>query len=195
MEKFQNKYRIASARLQNWNYGSPGLYFVTVCTKNREHYFGEIQNGEMMLNELGHFVHSEWEKSPAIRRDMNLELGEFVVMPNHFHGILIIGENEFNKPDGGITVADVDTRCIVSLPPNAQSTPNKFGPQSKNLGSVMRGFKSSVTTHSKKINIEFGWQSRYHDHIIRSQEEYIRISNYIINNPANWKDDKFFGVR
>ncbi|MEO9022013.1 MAG: hypothetical protein ABI237_15190 [Ginsengibacter sp.] len=101
MDKFQNKYRIPSVRLQNWNYGSPGLYFITICIKNRQHYFGEIFNNEMVLNDLGFFVQSEWIKSPDIRTDMNLELGEFVVMPNHFHGIMIIGENEFNRDDYG----------------------------------------------------------------------------------------------
>lgn len=190
MEKFQNKYRISSARLQNWNYGSPGLYFVTVCTKNREHYFGEIQNGEMILNELGQYVHSEWEKTPLIRPDMNLELGDFVVMPNHFHGVLIIGENEFNGRNGGGRYAM--HRVSATNAPNPQ---NKFGPQSKNLGSIMRGFKSSVTTHARILNKEFGWQARYHDHIIRSHEEFIRISNYIKNNPANWKEDKFYNAK
>lgn len=77
MDKFQNKYRIASAWLQNWNYGSPGLYFITVCTKNREHYFGEICNGEMILNDLGSFVQLEWIKSPVIRADINLQSQEF----------------------------------------------------------------------------------------------------------------------
>ena len=184
MDKFQNKYRIASARLQNWDYGSPGLSFITVCTNNRKHYFGEISNDEMTLNDLGFFVQSEWIKSPEIRPDMNLELGEFVGMPNHFHGIMIIGENEFNRRDA---------MHRVSTPANAQPTPtNKFGPQSKNLGSIVRGFKSSVTTYSKKLNIEFRWQERFHDHIIRSHDEFVRISNYILNNPNNWKEDKFF---
>jgi REP element-mobilizing transposase RayT len=180
MDKFQNEYRIPSSRLQNWDYGLPGLYFITVCTKNREHYFGKITNGEMKLNELGSFAHSEWIKSPVMRPDMNLELGEFVVMPNHFHGIMIIGENEFNR-DGRDAMHRVST-----------SPANKFGPQSKNLGSIMRGFKSSVTTYSKILNVEFGWQERFHDHIIRSHDEFMRISNYILNNPRNWKDDKFF---
>ena len=76
---------------------------------------------------------------------------------------------------------------------NSQRTnTNKFGPQSKNLGSIIRGFKSSVTTQAKKLNIEFGWQERFHDHIIRNHDELIRISNYIVSNVANWKQDKFF---
>lgn len=186
MDKFKNKYRIASARLQNWNYGSPGLYFITICTKGRKHFFGEIENTEMVLNELGLIVNSEWVKTLAIRPDMNLELGEFVTMPNHFHAIIMIGENEFNCRDAMHRVSaprGVPTNTIPA---------NKFGPQSKNLGSIMRGFKSAVTTASQKLNIEFGWQDRFHDHIIRDHNEFIRISNYIATNPQNWKDDRFF---
>ena len=181
MDKFKNKYRISSARLQNWDYGSPGLYFITICTKDRKHYFGEIKNDEMILNQLGLIVNSEWEKTPIIRPDMNLELEEFITMPNHFHGIIMIGENEFNKRGDGR-----DAMHRVS------TTANKFGPQSKNLGSIMRGFKSAVTTLAKKLNIEFGWQERFHDHIIRNHDELVRISDYIKTNPQNWKDDKFF---
>jgi len=183
MDKFKDKYRIVSSRLQHWDYGSPGLYFITICTKNREHYFGEIENGIMPLNELGFIANNEWIKTPEIRPDMNLESGEFVVMPNHFHGIIMIGENQFNN-HGRDAMHGVST---TTKPPI-----NKFGPQSKNLGSIIRGFKSSVTTQAKKINIEFGWQERFHDHIIRNHDEFIRISNYILNNPVNWKQDKFF---
>ena len=171
MDKFKNKYRIASARLQNWDYGSPGLYFITICTKDREQYFGKIENDEMVLNELGLIVNSEWLRTPEIRPDMNLESGEFITMPNHFHAIIMIGENQYNSQ---------------------RTNTNKFGPQSKNLGSIIRGFKSSVTTQAKKLNIEFGWQERFHDHIIRNHDELIRISNYIVSNVANWKQDKFF---
>ncbi len=189
MDKFKNKYRIPSARLQNWDYGSPGLYFITICTKDRNHYFGEIENDEMILNKLGLIVNSEWEKTPAIRPDMNLESGEFITMPNHFHGIIMIGENRFNKRGDGDCR---DAMHGVSTTGAITTTAQKFGPQSKNLGSSMRGFKSAVTAASKKLNIEFGWQERFHDHIIRDHDELIRISNYIKTNPQNWKDDKFF---
>ncbi|MBP4142321.1 hypothetical protein J3S90_10960 [Flavobacterium sp. P4023] len=111
MNKYQNKYRIPSTRLQNWDYGAMGAYFVTICTQNREHFFGKIvqtqcivethcnaslQN-EMVLSDIGKKVEQEWLKTIELRPDMNLELGNFVVMPNHFHGILIIGKNEFNS--------------------------------------------------------------------------------------------------
>ena len=195
MDKFKNKYCNQSARLQNWDYGSSGVYFITICTKNREHYFGEIKNEKMVLKEIGLIANTEWEKTQEIRPDMNLGLGEFVVMPDHFHGIIMIGENKFNSIHRRIhhrirRICRRDAMHGVST--TNTTTKNKFGPQSKNLGSIIRGFKSSVTTYARINNIDFGWQERFHDHIIRDHNEYLRISNYIINNPKNWKEDKIF---
>jgi putative transposase len=160
LEKFLNKYRIPSVRWQDWNYDSPAAYFVTICTQNREHYFGEIEGEEMHLSAIGKIVETQWLRTPEVRPDMNLTLDEFVVMPNHFHGILIIGDNEFNKMTkdgpsgnkigpGGANLGDAMDGVSTNKPiPIAK---NKFGPQSKNLGSVIRGFKSSVTTEIKKM--------------------------------------------
>lgn len=212
-EKFLNKFRIPSARLPHWDYKNKGAYFVTICTHNREHYFGEINDEIMHLSSIGKIVETEWLKTPEIRPDMNLKLDEFVVMPNHFHGILIIGKNEFNKPiTGGIN--DGGGRDAMH---GVSTAKNKFGPQSKNLGSIIRGFKSSVTKQVKKmygedsvavhgydrdamhgvstapiITAPFAWQTRFHDHIIRDPESFHRIQQYIINNPLNWKGDKFY---
>jgi REP element-mobilizing transposase RayT len=97
-ELFNNKYRISSSRLQNWNYGNEAMYFITICTKNRTNYFGKIVDSILQPTEIGKIAHSEWHKATELRPDMKLELGEFVVMPNHIHGIIIIGSNEFN-PD------------------------------------------------------------------------------------------------
>jgi putative transposase len=191
-EKFQNKYRIPSARLQSYDYSSSGMYFITICTKNRTHFFGEIENEMMIFSELGSIVTTEWIKTPTIRPDMNLELGEFVVMPNHFHAILIIGDNEYNRD----IKSERDTQrrdamnCRDAMH-RASTNTNGFKPQSKNLASIIRGFKSSVTTYARKNNIPFDWQPRYHDHIIRTGADYDRISNYIINNPTNWENDTF----
>ena len=101
MSLFKNKYRIEPARLKNWDYGSEALYFVTICTKNRKHFFGEIVNDEMQLNEMGLIAHNEWFKTPDIRPDMNLELEAFQVMPNHIHGIIHIGRNQYNTVGEG----------------------------------------------------------------------------------------------
>lgn len=186
MDKFNNKYRIPSARATWWDYRQAGAYFITICTQNRVHYFGEIENGYMQLSEIGKIAETEWLKTFELRPDMNLYQGEFVVMPNHFHAIIGIGENEFNTPSRR------DAMHCVSTPREPHEPQNQFGPQSKNLASVVRGFKSSVTIAARKINPDFAWQTRFHDHIIRNDESFENISNYIINNPANWQEDKFF---
>lgn len=174
-EKFKHKYRIQSARLQSWDYSSIGMYFISICTANREHFFGEIEQGEMQLNTLGQCAEQEWLKTFEIRPDMNLQMGAYVVMPNHFHAIIIIGDNPYNTHFGDHTT------------PN-----NRFGPQSKNLASIVRGFKSAVTTTARKMgDAHFGWQSRYHDHIIRNEKAFKTITQYIINNPKTWDEDQF----
>jgi REP-associated tyrosine transposase len=212
MALFKNKYRVETARLKTWDYGKNAAYFVTICTKGREHFFGKIQNEEMILNEAGIIVQNEWLRTPIIRPDMNLRLDEFVVMPNHFHGIICIGKNQYNScndnangkmvaggngtkdsdaTDDGDTIRGRDARHRVSTA-NENSSLNKFGPQSKNLASIIRGFKSSVSKQARRSVEIFVWQERYHDHIIRDHESYLRIQQYILSNPANWKEDRFY---
>ena len=186
-DKFQNKYRIPSARLPNWDYGRNAAYFVTICTKDRKHFFGDIVDEQMQLSEIGKIAESEWLKTPQIRPDMNLEMGEYVVMPNHFHGIIIIGKNEFNTQH----IADGDA-CRDAMHCISTETPNKFGPQSKNLASIIRGYKSAVTKYATINNIIFAWQSRFHDHIIKDEKSFQNISAYIANNIVNWSADQFF---
>lgn len=186
MDKFQNKYHIPSARAPWWDYAHAGVYFITICTQNRECYFGQVMEKEMILSEMGNTVNSEWLKT----LDMNLSMGEY--MPNHFHAIIVIGKNEYNQPIDTDEVFRKDTLHRVSTTTPANAAANKFGPQSKNLASIIRGFKSAVTTLARKIHAGFAWQSRFHDHIIRDDEEYQRIANYINTNPENWETDKFF---
>ena len=160
----------------------------------------------MHLNEIGLLTETEWLKTISLRPDMNLELGNFVVMPNHFHGIIIIGDNEYNRDDADVGGDDADvggrdamhrvstntSTSITSSPSNPNSPANRFGPQSKNVASIIRGFKSSVTTHARKMgHAQFQWQPRFHDHIIRDAHAFEKIQQYIANNPINWKDDKF----
>ena len=175
-EKFRNKYRIPSNRLQGFDYGSHGMYFVTICTKDRMHYFGEIANTppgvetgncpSLRMTEVGNIAQQCCMEIP--QHYPFVVLDEFVIMPNHTHGILF-----FNLPD------------------KTDWTPNVFGVQSKNLGAVIRAYKSSVKRYANQNQIEFDWQSRFHDHIIRDEREYHAIKNYIINNPQNWNKDKF----
>ena len=153
----------------------------------------------MQLSEIGKIAETEWVKTVEIRPDMNLELGKFVVMPNHMHGIILIGKNEYNSSDDGDKrrhamhcFSTTDGTNETSDSNESKKCVNQFGPQSKNLGSILRGYKSAVTSLARKQNIQFDWQARFHDHIIRSMDEYYRISNYILNNPANWQQDRFY---
>ncbi|MCC7453573.1 MAG: hypothetical protein IT222_05360 [Crocinitomix sp.] len=205
MSKFQNKYRIPSARLKNWDYRWAGLYFITICTENRKHYFGEITDGKITLSEIGEIVEFEWLKTFEMRPDMNLWTGEYVVMPNHFHAIIGIGENKFNsdcdhndiiEPRGRdamhrVSTNNHDHKNHDDNNPTHNNT-NQFGPQSKNLASIVRGFKSSVTISARKINPQFAWQPRFHDHIIRNDKSFQKIQDYIEKNVSNWKLDNFF---
>ena len=165
--KFNNKYRIPSARWVDWDYGNEGAYYITICTKHREHYFGEIVNAEMHYSELGLIAVHEWIKSATLRPDMLLDMECFQVMPNHIHGIVVIGRG-----------------CT------GNGTGNKFGPQTKNLASIMRGFKSAVTMQVRQLQIPFEWQTRYHDRVIRDDEEFRKIAAYIEQNPLNWGKDR-----
>lgn len=180
-EKFRKKYRIDTARWKHWDYSSDAGYFITICTVNREHFFGEIVDGEMKLNELGKMAERCWMEIPNHFPFATLD--QFVVMPNHMHGILFI-----LKPN------PVETQNLASLPCRAEQppkwTPNKFGPQSKNLASIIRGYKIGVTKFAKQNNIHFSWQPRYHDRVIRNEPELERIRKYIFDNPANWESDR-----
>jgi REP element-mobilizing transposase RayT len=190
MDKFQNKYRIPSARAQWWDYSSNAAYFITVCTQGRMHYFGEIKNHKMILSELGKSAETCWYDIP--NHFPFIQLGAFVTMPNHIHGIIIIDKTEN-------TTQFVETQNFASLQQQSQqqsqpqlSSKNKFGPQSQNLASIVRGYKIGVTKQSKTICPDFQWQSRFHDHIIRDDNEYQRINDYIETNPLNWEQDKFY---
>src|SRR3990172_7299432 len=194
-EKYNDIYRIESSRLQNWNYQWQGEYFITICTDQRFSFFGDIEDGTMILSEIGKIAESEWTRTPDIRPDMNIELDAFCIMPNHFHGIIIIGKNEYNRRrnrrDAMHRVSTV-THRVSTL---AAGTKNRFSPQRKNLASIIRGYKSAVTMYARKNNIVFKWQARFYDHIMRDDASRQRIRQYIENNAANWDSVEFFTSR
>ena len=174
MDKFKNKYRIKTTRLQSWDYGANAPYFITICTANRKHYFGQVINGEMQLSEIGKMAEIYWQAIPEHFPFVRLDA--FVIMPNHVHGIIVIDK-------------DADEQCGDTKP--CISTKNQFGPQSRNLASIVRGFKIGVKKYASVHHIDFSWQALYHDHIIRNDIAYQRIHDYILNNPAKWEEDKF----
>ena len=161
-----------------WHDYTGADYFVTFCTKNRELYFGDVVDGQMELSEIGKWAVTQIEQTAIIRQN-DVEIPMFVVMPNHVHLIVVIGNNEYNRRDA--------MHCVST----GQSL-NKFAPQSKNLSSIIRGIKISTTMYARKHNIPFMWQTRFHDRIIRSTEELNAIADYIENNVAKWEYDKFY---
>jgi len=135
----------------------------------------------MELSDIGKIANDCWKDIPIHFPFVTLDA--YVVMPNHVHGIIII-----DKPEKSSVV--VETQNLASLP--SEPTQNKFGPQSKNLGSIIRGFKIGVTKNARLINPDFTWQARYFDHIIRNEKSWQNISGYIFNNPAKWQNDEYF---
>lgn len=172
-EKFRGKYRRGSRRLQGFDYASNGAYFVTICTKNRTLSFGEIRHGIVGLNPLGLAAHTYWRALPD--HFPFVVLDEFVVMPDHVHGILII-----DKPHR------------VETPKLGVSTAGKGNPNWKPgiLGVIINQYKRACTLSIRKIYPDFGWQSRFHDHVVRNEEELNRIRQYIQDNPKYWGQNK-----
>ena len=143
-EKYLNKYRISSTRLSTWDYSCNGAYFITICTVNRQHYFGEIINAEMHLSEIGELANQFWlaipDHSPFVLLDA------FVVMPNHMHGIIVIDKPNNNRGDK----QEPETQQPKQLHP-------RFRNQGKNTISAMIGsFKSAVTKYCNENKLPFG---------------------------------------
>ncbi len=178
-------------RLQTWDYRWAGAYFITICTHKREHYFGEVMGGKMQLSQVGVIADILWYEIE--NRVKNVTLGEFVVMPNHMHGILILNDNV--RSLHATTPQNDDVRSLHATTP-PQDDKNEYmssiSPKSNSVSTIIRSYKSAVTKHVKRLGFEFAWQTRFHDHIIRNEKSFDTISEYIINNPIKWEDDKFF---
>jgi REP element-mobilizing transposase RayT len=197
-DKFQSKYRIPSARHPNWDYSSNGIYFITICTKNRQYFLGECNKGEMKLSTAGAIAQGFWYEIP--KHFPFITLSEFIVMPNHINGILIFDKNLVEKNIDKISNIDVETgHCPVSTTDDAlgkdKTEPHyRFRNQGKHtISSIVGSYKSVCTKHIRKITPDFEWQTRFWDHIIRDDNAFDTIRQYIINNPITWEDDKLFG--
>jgi len=186
-ENFQNKYRIHSTRLKNWDYGWNAAYFITICTKNKECYFGNINNGKMILSELGITAEQYWNE---IQKQFSyVRLDAFVVMPDHILGIIVIDKN---RP--GYRFRCIRCRDAINCVSTTDTIPKKTGgitgnknPMlNDNLSRIIRWYKGRVTFEIRKIQACFEWQPRFYDHIVRDDKSFLRIRKYINNNPANW---------
>jgi len=187
-----------SIRRKGYDYSREGFYFISLICYERRHYFGFIQNGTMCLNDFGTIVFEEWFKTSQLRP--NITLGEFIVMPNHIHGIIHIKESE---------------------PSNHEDSVGKFRSPSHTIGAIIRGVKGAVTRRIRAyiLNLEKGktktinratpyvhipskiglvnleksvWQRDYYDIIIRDELAHHNITKYIRNNPQKWTEDRFY---
>ena len=169
------KHHRRSIRLRDYDYSRPGAYYVTICAHRRACLFGEVVGSEMWHNELGRVVCEYWEGLP--KRYPNVDLDEWIVMPNHMHGILVV----------------VDPVGAGSPRPEIASGAETAPPRKWTLGHVMGYFKYQSTKRTNEMRRTPGamvWQRNYHEHIIRDEDELDRIRWYIFNNPARWGEDE-----
>lgn len=175
-----------SIRLPEFDYTQPGAYFITLVTVNRTHLFGEIVDGIFRSTPLGEIARQEWFKTAELRSYVTINEDEFVVMPNHIHGIIHVEEHtSMANP------VKAQLRCAVT---QQRCAPTPFKPiQPASLGAVVRAYKSAVTYAAHKVNLHSGktiWQRNYYEHIIRNELDLLQIQEYIISNPATWQEDK-----
>jgi len=164
-----------SIRLKGYDYKQAGAYFVTVCTRDRTCFFGDVVDGEMQLNDTGRAVRASWNELPA--RFQNVVLDAFVVMPNHIHGIVIVGA-QFIAPTNS------------SQPPIANTDQGAIN-RAPTLGQIVRKYKAVTTRLIRQTaNTTFAWQRNYYEHIIRDDESLNRIRRYILDNPSRWAFDR-----
>jgi len=167
-----------SIRLKNYDYAQAGAYFVTICTKDRECLYGEIVDGEMRLNAFGEIVAECWNAIPE--HFHNVELDEFVVMPNHVHGIIVIVDSDVGAQHAAPLQRPIDRGGHVNIAP-------------RSLGAIIRSFKSAVTKRTNEksdVMVSNPWQRNYYDHVIRNEHDLDRVRQYIAENPLKWDMDE-----
>ena len=214
-DKFKDKYRIDTARAW-WHDYNGGAYFITICTKDREHYFGEIEDGEMVLSEIGDYTRQCIEQ--ISQHNPYAEIPLYVIMPNHLHLIVFIVETVHapspQKPSKGnpetvhAPSSQTQNNNEISETVHAPSLQlNRWkndtvdeemqfiSKQKKRLPVAIGNMKSAVTHFANQNGLYFAWQPRFYDRIVRDQPEMNRIASYIQNNVANWKDDEFYTPR
>ena len=173
-----------SIRLPDYDYTAAGVYFVTICTYGRECLFGEVVEGEIRLNDFGVIVREEWERSAEMRAELSIDA--YVVMPNHFHGIVFIDVGAHGVRPGQMAerVGWAHGRAPLRSP--------------KSLGSLIAGFKSAATKHINLLRNTPGdpvWQRNYYERVIRDDRELAAIREYLAANPTKWDDDENHPMR
>ena len=185
MSVFKDTFRIESARHPDWNYADNGMYFVTICTHNKVCYFGEVINERMQLTSIGQTVNKFWLEIP--KHFPNVILDEYIIMPNHLHGIIFICNDDMRRDGNGRR--DV---ALQRLYTGQHKFMSQISPQPLSLSTIIRSFKSicTKTINQQYLSLNFSWQSRFYDRIIRNEYELRRIRDYVYYNAAKWDTDK-----
>jgi putative transposase len=183
-----------SIRLKNYDYSKIGFYFVTICTKDHMHLLGEITDGKMSLSKSGEIVEKEWYKTGGIRPNINLH--EFVIMPNHLHGIIEISGNTACRGTPQRAHENGTGHCEKMGTVPRAPTIEIFGKPSRDtIPTIIRSYKAIVTKQVRELENDACcsfWQRNYYEHIIRNEESYLKIAEYIRNNPEKWLEDKYY---
>lgn len=205
------KHRRRSIRLEGYDYSQPGTYFITICTQSKEYLFGDIVDGEMVLNEAGQMVQGVWDELPMHYPDIATDA--FTIMPNHIHGIIIIqpsgvGPSSSTVGAGPRACPGGEAPSSNAGPPSpAAESPHRGQPQgvaptkTMSLPDVVHRFKT-LTTKRYADGVKHNgwkpfpgrlWQRNYWEHIVHNERELHRIREYIVNNPAKWESDPLYG--
>jgi len=194
---FGDRYKIKSSKLNNWNYSNPGKYFITICAYKKNNFFGKIENNKIRLKEMGLVAKSNWLE--ITRHFDNIKLDEFVVMPNHIHGIIEVlkdnGIGRAKRAQDNVKTLEigVETHNYASLHGVPKIDFRKISQKStQTIPKIIRIYKGSVQKYANDNKIFFGWQPRYFDEVIFDDRRYHQIKNYIKNNRDNWVKDKLF---
>ncbi len=190
-----------SIRWQGYDYRRAGAYFITICAHRHRYIFGEVREGRMYANRFGSYLGDQWKHTARVRPEVALDA--FVVMPNHFHAIIILHDGSGMPPtcpeDVPLIPTDTDTQprrgmplaCPYTQPGTDPSAYAQFGkPQKGALGTIIGHFKAEVTkTACRGFNLQTVWQRNFYDRVIRDPEEFERIREYIAQNPEQWEFD------
>ena len=180
-----------SIRLKGYDYTRPGAYFITFCSYQRMHLFGEIKDGEMVLNDAGKIARDEWFKTAELRPYVKLYEDEFVIMPNHGHGIIWIVDN--NVGTRRRRVQDLEEQWARQRRAPTEKTESFGRPVNGSIPTIVRAYKSAVTYAVNALENQRGavlWQKNYYEHVIRNDRELNNIRWYILNNPLHWQLDR-----
>ena len=181
------KHHRHSIRLKGYDYSQPGGYVVTIVTQNRECLFGDVADGKMVLNGFGEIIEYYWQRLPQHFKHIKLDV--FQIMPNHLHGIIIITDPNVGAMHSRNEIVNQNRKSIRNASP-LQKRPH--GTQPGSLPAIVQNFESVTTrkiNHIRKTPGQKLWQRNYWEHIIRDDNDFNRICEYIINNPLQWESD------